>query len=257
VKDGGLLHGIDPDGVLLVGLLSAHVISDFLVQTEYVAAEKEKSRRVLLRHAIATFATSAIILIPCWNTKLLIGLLILSVAHLLLDGGKSVLDERRRMPLTTFFLDQGLHVISIVLAWWIMVNAGVLREPLFAIPDEWMERGAKMAVMIAGLVFNGKGGTAIVRRLLDSTHQVIPGAKGQESRRYTMGRTIGNLERFLAYALVLLGQWGALGLILAAKSIARFRELENQDFADYYLIGTLTSLSVAVATGVLVGFLIH
>lgn len=68
---------------------------------------------------------------------------------------------------------------------------------------------------------------------------------------------LSNLERFLAYALVLLGQWSALGLVLAAKSIARFRELENQDFADYYLIGTLSSLSVAVATGVIVGLLIH
>jgi hypothetical protein len=257
VREGGILHGIGPEGALLVGLLSAHVISDFLVQTERVASEKERSRGILLRHGVVTLVTWIIILIPFWNTSLLIGLLGLSIVHLLIDGGKSALVDHRRRPLAVFLLDQGMHGISIVLAWWVMVRVGALRAPLFAVPSEWMEPGSKVAVTVAGFIFNGKGGTAIVRRLLDSTLQVIPGANGQESRTYAMGRTIGNLERFLAYTLVLLHQWGALGLVLAAKSIARFRELENQDFADYYLIGTLASLSVAVATGVIVGLLIH
>jgi hypothetical protein len=38
----------------------------------------------------------------------------------------------------------------------------------------------------------------------------------------------------------------------AAESIARFRELESKHFADYYLVGTLTSLLVAIASGILV-----
>ncbi len=63
--------------------------------------------------------------------------------------------------------------------------------------------------------------------------------------------------RFLTYTLILLGEWSALGFILAAKSIARFRELERQSFADYYLIGTLMSISVAVGTGLIVAGLIR
>jgi hypothetical protein len=49
---------------------------------------------------------------------------------------------------------------------------------------------------------------------------------------------------------VLLGQFGALGLIVAAKALARFRGLEDRDFAEYFLIGTLASLLHAVAVGV-------
>jgi len=67
-----------------------------------------------------------------------------------------------------------------------------------------------------------------------------------------MGKTGGYLERLLVYVLVLNGQWAALGLVVAAKSIARFPELKNQDFSDYYLIGTLTSLVVAVASAMIV-----
>jgi len=49
--------------------------------------------------------------------------------------------------------------------------------------------------------------------------------------------------------LVFYGQWAAAVLLLTAKSIARFEELKDRRFAEYYLVGTLASLLVAVATG--------
>ncbi len=72
-----------------------------------------------------------------------------------------------------------------------------------------------------------------------------------ETQAYRMGMMIGRLERALVLTLVLFGQWGALGLVLAAKSIARFRELESQGFSDYYLIGTLWSILIAVVTAII------
>jgi hypothetical protein len=63
------------------------------------------------------------------------------------------------------------------------------------------------------------------------------------------GRTIGVLERALALTLVLAGQYGALGLIVAAKSLARFKALEDREFAEYFLIGTLASLLLALLGG--------
>ncbi|PYP70982.1 MAG: hypothetical protein DMD41_13700 [Gemmatimonadetes bacterium] len=63
------------------------------------------------------------------------------------------------------------------------------------------------------------------------------------------GRMIGILERAIALTLVLLGQYGALGLIIAAKSLARFKALEDREFAEYFLIGTLASLLLALLGG--------
>lgn len=65
-------------------------------------------------------------------------------------------------------------------------------------------------------------------------------------REYNAGRFIGVLERLLAYAFVLQGQYTAIGLILAAKGFARFREMDQRDFAEYVLIGTLLSMTSAV-----------
>lgn len=64
------------------------------------------------------------------------------------------------------------------------------------------------------------------------------------------GRFIGNVERLIVTTLVCLGQYGAIGVILAAKSLARYPQLsDSRDFAEYYLIGTLVSMAVAIAAG--------
>lgn len=65
------------------------------------------------------------------------------------------------------------------------------------------------------------------------------------------GAAIGCLERFLALTFVLVGQYEALAVIVAAKSIARFQELKCREFAEYYLIGTLSSILLAMLIGIL------
>ncbi len=65
------------------------------------------------------------------------------------------------------------------------------------------------------------------------------------------GRVIGILERWTLLTLVLLSQYGALGLVLTAKSVARFKEMEkSSEFAEYYLLGTLYSTLSALVVGV-------
>jgi hypothetical protein len=64
-----------------------------------------------------------------------------------------------------------------------------------------------------------------------------------------VGATIGVLERLLIVTFVLVGADAAIGFVIAAKTIARFRQLDDRDFAEYYLLGTLASVSVAIVTG--------
>ena len=63
------------------------------------------------------------------------------------------------------------------------------------------------------------------------------------------GRAIGYLERLIVFALTLSGNLSALGLVLVAKGIARFQQLDDRDFAEYVLIGTLLSISAALLIG--------
>ena len=66
-----------------------------------------------------------------------------------------------------------------------------------------------------------------------------------------VGATIGILERILIVVFVLTGSEAAIGFVVAAKTLARFRLLDDRDFAEYYLLGTLGSVAVAIVTGLI------
>ena len=65
------------------------------------------------------------------------------------------------------------------------------------------------------------------------------------------GAVIGILERTFVLTLVLIGEYSSIALIFTAKSIARFEELKDRKFAEYYLIGTLASILCALLVGIL------
>ncbi len=82
-----------------------------------------------------------------------------------------------------------------------------------------------------------------------------PAAPSAEPTRHAsparVGATIGILERLLIVTFVITGSEAAIGFVVAAKTLARFRQLDDRDFAEYYLLGTLASVAVALATGLL------
>ena len=56
------------------------------------------------------------------------------------------------------------------------------------------------------------------------------------------GSTIGYLERFAFIASFMVGQPGAIAIIVAIKGLGRFSELENAAARERFIIGTLVSL---------------
>lgn len=67
------------------------------------------------------------------------------------------------------------------------------------------------------------------------------------------GIWIGRLERLLVLTFILLGEWGAIGFLIAAKSILRFADRpEQRKQSEYVLIGTLLSFCIAIGIGLLV-----
>lgn len=66
-----------------------------------------------------------------------------------------------------------------------------------------------------------------------------------------VGSTIGILERILIVVFVLTGSDVAIGFVVGAKTLARFRLLDDRDFAEYYLLGTLASVSIAIVSALI------
>ncbi len=62
------------------------------------------------------------------------------------------------------------------------------------------------------------------------------------------GPMIGTVERVVMLILIYMNQYSAIGLVLTAKSIARFdRIVKDEKFAEYYLLGTLISARFVIA----------
>ena len=67
------------------------------------------------------------------------------------------------------------------------------------------------------------------------------------------GGIIGIAERSLMILFVVLGQYEAIGFLVAAKSILRFGESNSGDEkSEYVLTGTLLSLIIALVLGLAV-----
>lgn len=149
-----------------------------------------------------------------------------------------------------------VNVLIVFVAAWIVGHAhlgvthAVVRIPLSS------ERLTALAMAWSALAFAGQGGTHIVRGILDKVGtipQTSAGSNKLDTMEYNRGRVIGNLERGVMLLTVVIGAYGSLGFLVAAKGLIRIKELEeDRDFAEYFLIGTLSSVLIALALGFLV-----
>ena len=60
------------------------------------------------------------------------------------------------------------------------------------------------------------------------------------------GRVIGWLERLAVAGGILIQRWEVLAAVVALKTVARYQELDRQINAEYFLIGSLFSITWAV-----------
>ncbi len=256
--NGGLLHAMGEGGLLLVLLVAGHVLGDFVFQTGAMVRRKREHLAWVWVHTAVLAAVQLVVLLPLLSEAGIAIVIGVALTHGLIDTLKIVLDRRRHRPLGYFVLDQALHLAVLAGAWrlWLAAvwSGAPPAAPFLYLPPAWVPPLTTAGAVVAAYAFNVNGAAGLVEALLRRFHlarEAAGDATRRESARYrAMGRTIGILERVLVLTLVLAGQWGALGLVMAAKSIARFRDLERRSFAEYYLIGTLASVLIATLSGI-------
>ena len=122
------------------------------------------------------------------------------------------------------------------------------------------EHKGALCILIASLLFSVRGGTYIVRGVLKKAG-ALPTIRKQtdviivDETEYNRGRLIGNLERVILAIVAAAGSYAALGFLIAAKGLVRFEGGDHsRDFTEYFLIGSLTSVLIALCTGLLIRF---
>jgi hypothetical protein len=238
---------VNPSFVFAVLLVSGHLVGEFLVQTRAVAEGKRRLGPLLI-HGAGLYASHWLLLYPFWCGRLALGLVGLTASHLLIDSVRA----RRPRTLALFCVDQLLH-LAVLRLFWMWYAPDTTPIPRAGLTPADLGTFTKIALLAGAAGLNLRGGDMIVRLLLARFGSLKARLDDAGDELARTGRLIGMLERLLLFTLALLGQWGAVGFILAAKSVARFDKLKRQDYADYYLIGTLASLLVAVLSGLAAG----
>lgn len=78
----------------------------------------------------------------------------------------------------------------------------------------------------------------------------------QSSVPFKNGQMIGNLERLIIFIGILMQEWSLVAVVIALKTIARYKELDDQDKSEYFLIGSLFSMLWAITIALIFFYLI-
>ncbi len=234
---------------LLILQVIAHVGCDFFLQSNDSCADKSNKgfqSKILYVHALIAGVLSFISAFDWtfWPISVCIG-----VMHLLIDGWKST---RKPFP-TLFFIDQGFHLIIIAigcLIYWQYYTWG-----------SWITQRVDVAhlYLILALLLCLKPANIIIQEVMKGQGLIATDTQYDELQKVTQelknaGRLIGNLERLLTLGFVITGHFAAIGFIIAAKSILRYRDGDTAK-TEYVLVGTFLSIGCALALGMVYNYL--
>lgn len=229
--------------ILLVKLILAHLIGDFLLQTKSMIEQKERKvwrAPLLYLHCLLHFG---LVMVLVWDIHFWLPALIITTTHFIIDGIKLQFQKPANRT-RWFFADQALHLIVLFTVWWAWSSSYKSTLILWE-PQYW--------IVLTGACFLTLPAAFSIGALL-APWSVKIGDDANESLP-NGGRYIGILERLLVFLMVLIGQWGAVGFLMAAKSIFRFGDLsraKDRKLTEYILIGTLLSFGIAISTALLV-----
>lgn len=229
---------------LLLSLLMAHVIGDFYLQSDKYCKRKKESKLkspFLYIHSmlIGLLSWAFVPTVDFWVYALLI-----FVTHLMIDAVKSYM----RKGLWTFLIDQITHII--ILCFIAHQYVSQCHLPIQSL--EFLDNTSISAFMFAILCCL-KPTNILIKLILE--RYKIGETKSCESMK-NAGALIGNLERILTLVFVLIGQYEAVGFIIAAKSLLRFKDTDTAK-TEYVLAGTLLSFGIATLCGLMVRYLFN
>lgn len=221
-------------GTLLAALLTAHLVVDFVLQSDADVERKDRPA-VLLKHIALVTAVTYIVVADGWRWDIA---LLAGLGHALVDYVKTAWTSGRGS--LVFTLDQAAHLVMLAALAVLVTETGSV-SPVWVglIP---IAHYRALLVVTSGAVACVWAGGVIVGFIVEPFRERMDETVRRGFERG--GRTIGRLERGLIFLLVTTGHMTAVGFLVAAKSVFRFGDLSSQAeraTAEYILIGTLAS----------------
>lgn len=219
----------------------AHIAADFLLQSNTMALSKNRlgfKSKWLPLHILIVFLLS-------WaaslQLKFIIAAAIIALLHYIIDGFKPRIALNKYIGNYAFFIDQLLHIL---------VLSGVGFVYIYYFKDAITNAPAVNTMYVVlpfAYICCLKPSNILIKEVLVLSNIAVT----MEEELPNGGRVIGNLERLLCLTFIIIGQWQAVGFLIAAKSILRYKDTDTLK-TEYVLIGTMLSFGIAIAIGILI-----
>lgn len=235
----------NPELIIFLRLFVAHILADFFLQRyRWIVDKRMGTRSPYLYYHVVIVGLLSYLFLGDWEHWQLP--LFIASTHFLIDWWKSTQPRVTR----TFLLDQLLHILALVAGWLFYI--GYDMETTFAWVSGlntaafWVVAGSYLLVL-RPLGFLIEKATRRWQEELESVPTTFNGLRDA-------GTWIGYMERVIILTFLLLGQFSAIGFLIAAKSIFRYSGKVDDETghkqAEYILIGTLMSFLLAIAVGI-------
>lgn len=229
---------------ILILQIIAHLLADYTFQSHNMAKDKLESgfkSKTLKWHILIVFILSWML---SFQWQFVAASALIASLHWVIDGLKKILASKNRLAKYSFFIDQTLHFLVIIGCVFLYVHLfdvhTIIHLPI----------NTKELLIFLGFLLCTKPANILIGEVL----KVYNIQFNDSDSIQNAGKLIGNCERIISLALILNGQFEAVGFILAGKSILRYKETETPK-TEYVLIGTLLSFGIAIIVGIAIPFL--
>jgi len=226
--------------VLIIKLLFAHVVGDFLLQpSSWVKSKEEKKHKSPFLYWHILIHAVVLLIVLQFDTTYWLGFLIIVITHYFTDLIKLNLIGKFNYR-KLFFLDQVDHILVIIGVGYLYNYETVNFENLEFIKIILFLTFALIATVVSSV---------FVDIIISKWKLEEDGDNSLENA----GKFIGILERLFIFVFILMGFVSGIGFLLAAKSVFRFGDLskaKDRKLTEYILIGTLLSFGMAILAGV-------
>ena len=238
--------------------LLIHVLCDFYFQP-VKTEEKRQMDAAWVFFCSLLYAGISIVLsilfLPGLNVKYMA---LLGLFHGIVNLSKYVVSKhmcinvKNEMAQTIFIAEQIIHILIIIMLTYTMRDLNrmtLFRTELVSIMEVFNVPEAKLLSWTLKLLLVHRPLNVLISIILSPYR---PQEEDEGKNDKNLGRFIGTLERIIIMIFISINQYSAVGLVLTAKSIARYDRIsKQQDFAEYYLLGTLLSTIGAISISLL------